>query len=91
MSDDMKILGKDGKPVQAEGIKAKFTKEARENVSKILSLIDDDHQMIFIVTDLTGRTPTHVHIQGPSKDKVLLYGMLELARDCAGMACTPSE
>ena len=83
MSDEMKILGKDGKPVQSEGINAKMARESREQLQKILAVADDEHQIIVICTDLLARTPTHVHIQGPSKDKVLLYGMLEVAKDCA--------
>jgi hypothetical protein len=86
MSDDMKILGEDGKPVQAEGAKAKMSRIAREKMQEVLSKIDDEHQLIIICTDLTGRQPTHVHIEGPSKDYVLLSGMCMTALKCAGMA-----
>lgn len=68
-----------------EGAGAKMARQSREAVENIMALANDEHQMIIICTDLTGKTPTHVHIQGPSKDKVLLYGMLEVARDCAAM------
>lgn len=71
---------------QLEGAAAKMSRVARENVKSIVDKVDDTHQIIVICTDLTGTEPTHIHIQGPSKDKVLLYGMLEVARDVVGLA-----
>ena len=85
MSDDMKILGENGQPMQVEGAKAKMNRIAREKMQDVLSKMDDEHQLIIICTDLTGRQPTHVHIEGPSKDFVLLAGMCEAAKRCAGM------
>lgn len=69
-----------------EGAGAKMARQSRENVKSILDKVDDHHQLIIICTDLSGTTPTHIHIQGPSKDKVLLYGMLEVARDVVNLA-----
>ena len=84
----MPMLDENGKPIEpikVEGERARYARESREALKKILDVADDQHQIIVICTDLTGSTPTHVHIEGPSKDKVLLYGMLEVARDCASM------
>lgn len=71
--------------IEREGAAAELDRKSRENLKAILEMVDDTHQLIVICTDLTGRTPTHVHIQGPSRDKVLLYGMLEVTRDCAAL------
>ena len=72
MSDDFKRL---------DGQEATRLKNQKENLAKIFGNVDDTHQLIVICTDLTGKSPTHIHIQGPSTDKVLLYGMLEVAKD----------
>lgn len=71
---------------QFEGEAAKASRIARDNMKTILDKANDHHQIIVICKDLLGATPTHVHIQGPSKDKVLLYGMLGVARDVIGLA-----
>lgn len=69
-----------------EGAGARMARVSRENMKKILDKADDTHQIIIICTELNGKEPTHVHIQGPSKDKILLYGMLGVARDVVGLA-----
>jgi len=73
MSEDMIIEG--------EGQNAKAAREAKESIAKLLGNISDHHQVIVIAKDLTGQTPTHIHAQGPSADKCLLYGMLGEAQD----------
>lgn len=69
-----------------EGQAAKASREARESISKMLGNISDHHQIIVIAKDLTGQTPTHIHAQGPSSDKCLLYGMLGEAQDVFRLA-----
>lgn len=56
-----------------EGSLAKAARTINEHMA------DGNVQVIFIATDVTGKTPTHVHMQGPSKDRVLIGGMLSEA------------
>lgn len=62
-----------------EGAGAKESRLKRESMSKIFGNLDPNCQVIFISTDVTGATPTHVHMQGPSRDGVLIGGMLSEA------------
>jgi len=75
----MNIESIDGQPL--EGQNAKASRESKESIAKLLGNISDHHQVIVIAKDLTGQTPTHIHVQGPANDVCLLYGMLEQARD----------
>lgn len=59
-----------------EGAGAKQSRLNRESMSKIFGNLDPNCQVIFISTDVTGATPTHIHMQGPSKDGVLIGGMI---------------
>ena len=79
MSEEMNIESIDGQPL--EGQNAKASREAKESIAKLLGNVSDNHQIIVITKDLTGKTPTHIHAQGPVNDTCLLYGMLEQARD----------
>ncbi len=76
---------------QVEGAAAKKSRESKETMAKLLGNVGDHHQMIVIITDLTGATPTHIHVQGPSSDRVLLYGMLEVAKDVVQMSGTSKK
>ncbi len=79
-------------PEPVEGNAAKQDRQAREDLFKLFGNVSNQHSLIVILTDLTGKTPTRVHIQGPSADKVLLYGMLEVAKDVVQMSGTnPGE
>ena len=89
MSDEMNIESIDGKPLEGQGAKA--AREARESIAKMLGNISDHHQVIVIAKDLTGKTPTHTHAQGPSNDVCLLYGMLEQARDVFQLSNKPKD
>lgn len=70
-------IGGNDQPV--EGKEANKARLNRESLAKIFSSLDPNCQMIFISTDVTGATPTHVHMQGPSQDGVLIGGMLSEA------------
>ena len=78
MSEEKEVLGKAAETARAQ----------KESLAKILGNVSDVHQLIVISTDLSGKTATHIHIQGPSADKVLLYGMLEVARDVVNQGGT---
>jgi hypothetical protein len=71
---------------EAEGVKAKQSREQRENLIKMFGNVGDQHELIVIVKDLSGEKPDQVHIQGPMHDRVLLYGMLEIARDVIALS-----
>ena len=66
-------------PERYEGNLAKTARILNE------SLADNNMQVIFIATDLTGKTQTLVHKQGPSSDMMLISGMLaEASRIISG-------
>ena len=67
--------------MEAEGNAAKVAREQKEKLSAMFGNLGDTHELIVISKDLSGKTPDQVHVQGPLHDRVLLYGMIELARD----------
>jgi hypothetical protein len=76
----------ESKPHEVEGIKAQQAREQRENLIKMFGNVGDQHELIVIVKDLSGEKPDQVHVQGPMHDRVLLYGMLEIARDVVALS-----
>ena len=76
---------------EAEGVKAKQAREQREKLAKMFGNVDDQHELIVILKDLSGVKPDQVHVQGPMHDRVLLYGMLEIARDVVQLSFQKKE
>lgn len=76
------------KPTAAEGAAAKMDRVTRERRGEMFDkMADSRYQTVIIMIDLNGQEPPHVHIEGSSsKNKLAIYGMLEIARDCAAMS-----
>lgn len=73
---------------QLEGAAAKLDRTTREQRKTLFEKMQDPrYQTIVIMLDLNGQESVHVHIEGSaSKNKLAIYGMLEVARDCAAMS-----
>lgn len=73
-------------PEDLEGEQAKRLREQKENLSEMFGNVSDTHELIVICKDISGQKPDQVHVQGPMHDRVLLYGMLEIARDVIALS-----
>lgn len=72
--------------MQVEGESSKQAREDRNKLIEMFGNLQGTTQIIVITKDLSGKKPDQVHVQGPMHDRVLLYGMLELARDIIALS-----